>query len=96
MNNDEIICSLYEHYLTKQMQAEPLTEDLEYLKVLKYAVDKRFTSISDIQRHFKMGFSKAANYVADFINKGYVSSIENSKRKKVNLTKEGFKEKYNG
>ncbi|MBO4251378.1 MAG: hypothetical protein J5911_01805 [Clostridia bacterium] len=75
-------------------RAKKIEEDDQYLNVLEYAVRQGTISISEVQRKFQCGFIRAARYIDDFENKGYISPSEGTKNRKVNITEEEFKEKY--
>lgn len=75
-------------------QKKKIEEDERYVEVLEYLIGKEETSISDIQRHFGFGFARAASFIDDFESKGYISSCNGSKKRKVNITEEEFNAKY--
>ena len=83
--------SKYDKY---DKQVKLLEENDDYLKVLEYAVKKGTISISEVQRKFQIGYIRAGRYIDDFENKGYISSSEGSKKRKVIITEEEFKAKY--
>lgn len=83
--------SKYDKY---DKQVKLLEEDDDYLEVLEFAVKQGTISISEVQRHFNLGYVRAGRYIDDFENKGYISPSEGSKNRKVNITEEEFKEKY--
>ena len=83
--------SKYEKY---DKQVKLLEENDDYLKVLEFAVRKGSISISEVQREFQIGYIRAGRYIDDFENKGYISSSEGSKKRKVIITEEEFNAKY--
>ena len=83
--------SKYDKY---DKQVKLLEENDDYLKVLEYAVKKGTISISEVQRKFQIGYIRAGRYIDDFENKGYISSSEGSKKRKVIITEEEFKSKH--
>jgi len=74
-------------------------DDRDYeLKVqaLKYVIETKKTSISAIQREFRIGFNKAALIHDWFIKEGYLgSSLENGKSP-ILITMDQFKAKFGG
>ena len=77
-------------------QVKFLEEDEDYLQVLEYAVRKGSISISEIQRQFNIGYVRAGMYIDDFENKGYISTSEGGKKRKVIITEEEFNKKREG
>ena len=83
--------SKYDKY---DKQVKLLEENDDYLKVLEFAVKQGSISISEVQRKFQIGYIRAGRYIDDFENKGYITSSEGSKKRKVIITEEEFKAKY--
>lgn len=83
--------SKYDKY---DKQVKLLEENEDYLKVLEFAVKKGSISVSEVQREFQIGYIRAGMYIDDFENKGYITSSEGSKKRKVIITEEEFKTKY--
>lgn len=65
-----------------------------FLKALWHAVNTGSVSISQLQRRFSIGFSKAGGIVDRMQRMGYVSPAEGSKPRQVLLSREEFEEKY--
>ena len=69
-------------------------DDTMFIQALQYVIDTGGASISSLQRRFRIGFSKAGNYIDRMAELGYVSGNEGSKARRVLITREEFEERY--
>ena len=71
-------------------------EEMEKLlvKVLRLTVQNGTISLSQIQRRFRVGYTRAGAIVDAMEQRGYVSSFDGEKSRRVLITKEQFEEKY--
>ena len=65
-----------------------------FLKALWLAVNTETVSISQLQRRFQIGYSRAGGLVDKMERMGFVSANEGSKARRVLLTKEQFEERF--
>ena len=65
-----------------------------FLKALWLAVNTETVSISQLQRRFQIGYSRAGGLVDKMERMGFVSPNEGSKARRVLLTREQFVEKF--
>lgn len=65
-----------------------------FLKALWLAVNTETVSISQLQRRFQIGYSRAGGLVDKMERMGFVSPNEGSKARRVLLTREQFEEKF--
>ncbi len=68
--------------------------DSYFLKALWLAVNSGGVSISQLQRRFQIGYSRAGGLVDRMETMGFVSANEGSKARRVLLTKEEFIERF--
>ena len=68
--------------------------DAFFLKALWLAVNSEGVSISQLQRRFQIGYSRAGGLVDKMERMGFVSGNEGSKARRVLLTREEFIEKF--
>ena len=69
-------------------------DDSLFVQALAYVIEVGGASISSLQRRFRIGFSKAGNYIDRMAELGYISGNEGSKARRVLITKEEFDERY--
>jgi S-DNA-T family DNA segregation ATPase FtsK/SpoIIIE len=65
-----------------------------FLKALWLAVNTQSVSISQLQRRFQIGYSRAGGLVDKMERMGFVSPNEGSKARKVLLTREEFENRF--
>ena len=65
-----------------------------FLKALWLAVNTQTVSISQLQRRFQIGYSRAGGLVDKMERMGFVSGNEGSKARRVLLTREQFEERF--
>ncbi|MBE7083865.1 MAG: DNA translocase FtsK [Clostridiales bacterium] len=65
-----------------------------FLKALWLAVNTQTVSISQLQRRFQIGYSRAGGLVDKMERMGFVSPNEGSKARKVLLTREEFENRF--
>lgn len=65
-----------------------------FLKALWLAVNTETVSISQLQRRFQIGYSRAGGLVDKMERMGFVSGNEGSKARRVLLTREQFEERF--
>ena len=65
-----------------------------FLKALWLAVNTETVSISQLQRRFQIGYSRAGGLVDKMERMGFVSGNEGSKARRVLLTREQFVERF--
>jgi S-DNA-T family DNA segregation ATPase FtsK/SpoIIIE len=65
-----------------------------FLKALWLAVNTETVSISQLQRRFQIGYSRAGGLVDKMERMGFVSPNEGSKARRVLLTREQFEERF--
>ncbi|MBO4962468.1 MAG: hypothetical protein J6C97_01685, partial [Clostridia bacterium] len=65
------------------------------VKALKFVIDTKKTSISAMQREFRIGFNKAALVHDWLIKEGYITDLENGKAQ-INITLDQYKAKFGG
>ncbi len=65
-----------------------------FLKALWLAVNTETVSISQLQRRFQIGYSRAGGLVDKMERMGFVSPNEGSKARRVLLTREEFEERF--
>lgn len=69
-------------------------EDELFLKALWLAVNTQTVSISQLQRRFQIGYSRAGGLVDSMERMGFISGNEGAKPRKVYLTREQFEERF--
>lgn len=74
---------------------EEAVDELFY-EVVKYAISRGTISVTEIQRKFKMGFSRAGRVVDQMYDRNFISKQEGSKPREVLITQEQFDELYTG
>ena len=74
--------------------ADPNEVDQFFLKALWLAVNTETVSISQLQRRFQIGYSRAGGLVDKMERMGFVSPNEGSKARRVLLTREQFVERF--
>ena len=90
---------------TRPKQEEPVSDSGEgggnpneiddfFLKALWLAVNTQTVSISQLQRRFQIGYSRAGGLVDKMERMGFVSPNEGSKARRVLLSREQFEEKF--
>lgn len=65
-----------------------------FIQALDLAVNSGTIAISQIQRHFQIGYARAGGIIDKMEKMGYVSVSEGSKARKVLLTREEFEARY--
>lgn len=65
-----------------------------FLKVLAHAVNSGMVSISQLQRRFQIGWTRAGGLVDKMERMGFISGNEGSKARKVLLTREGYEQRF--
>ena len=65
-----------------------------FLKALWLAVNTETVSISQLQRRFQIGYSRAGGLVDKMERMGFVSGNEGSKARRVLITREQFIERF--
>ena len=65
-----------------------------FVQALDLAVNSGTIAISQIQRHFQIGYARAGGIIDKMEKMGYVSVSEGSKARKVLLTREEFEARY--
>ncbi len=87
-NNDPYQNNNYDYNLDN-------TEDVEFIRVLKFAIDKGDVSISALQRKFSIGNPKAGRFVEKMYELGYIEdSVGGNKPRLVLITRAEFEEIY--
>ena len=71
-----------------------LENDEVFLKCVAFGVRTGAMSISALQRHFPIGYNKAAKIFDKIEALGFISGNEGSKARKMLLTKEEFESRY--
>lgn len=83
---------------SSSMEGEDGQEVIEtndfFLKALAHAVLSGTVSISQLQRRFQIGWTRAGGIIDKMERMGFISGNEGSKARKVLLTKEGFEERF--
>jgi len=65
-----------------------ISDDEKFADVMEFILaNPDQVSISSLQRHLHLGFSRAGRLIDDLIEKGYIESVEGSKTKKVVISK---------
>ncbi|MBO4251289.1 MAG: hypothetical protein J5911_01345 [Clostridia bacterium] len=70
------------------------TVDDFFLKALWFAVTSKTIAISQLQRHFQIGYARAGGLVDKMERMGFVSGNEGSKARTVLLSREEFEERF--
>lgn len=65
-----------------------------FLKALAFAINSGTVAISQLQRRFQIGYSRAGGLVDKMERFGFVSGFEGSKARRVLITREEFEEKF--
>ncbi len=68
---------------------EEAVDELFY-EVVKYAISRGTISVTEIQRKFKMGFSRAGRVVDQMFDRNFISKQEGSKPREVLITQEQY------
>lgn len=63
-------------------------------QALEYVIESGIASISNVQRHFRIGFNRAGKLIDDMAQKGFVSEHVGSKARQIYISKEEFKKLY--
>ncbi len=74
--------------------SDPNEVDQFFLKALWLAVNTETVSISQLQRRFQIGYSRAGGLVDKMERMGFVSANEGSKARRVLLSREQFEERF--
>lgn len=84
--------------LNREIAEPPAAEedfvDGDYIKVLKFCIEKGNASASSIQRNFPIGFMKACRIVDWMEQKGYISQCEDSKPREILISLNTFNTLY--
>lgn len=71
---------------------QPDEIDDMFLECLEYVIQMRKFSISELQQHFKLGYSRIARIVDKMEERGFVSSANENQSRRVLITYEQYKE----
>ena len=81
-------------YGAEDMVKDPNEIDQFFLKALWLAVNCETVSISQLQRRFQIGYSRAGGLIDKMERMKFITGNEGSKARRVLLTKEEFEAKF--